>query len=1226
MKYSELIQFNPIESVIKLTSANEQEKAIELVKTYVMSDEMVNNIKYNMISQLKLEDAIDSKGIFLIGNYGTGKSHLMSLISSVAEDENMLNYVQNKKFIEEAKSIAGKFETLRIEIGATKMSLRNIIFQKIKEDFKIRGLDFEFPDEKDVINNKGTIKHMMELFNCKYPGKGYLLVVDELLDYLRSRKTIEVRLSLGFMRELGEIAGESNFRVIFGLQEKLFNNPNFSFVSETLNQIKERYEQVAIQKNDTAYVVSERILKKTPEQKSIIREHLQKFTSLYNNMSADLESYVELYPIHPAYIDVFNKIYLIENRAILKNITEIIRRNFDNEISDEIPGIISFDSYWQFIKENLALHTDVNIKQVVDASESLEDIIKRSFPKKQYKLLALQIMNALSVHRLTTGDITIKSGLTAENLRDDLCLYIKGLPDQSSDTMQSIVQVVLRDIMTTVSGQFIEHNDDNGQYYLDTEKVVDYDEKIIQKAATIDDDKINNYFYDVIYYCMEWDQGEYVTNFKIYEHSLNWYSHNIFRRGYLFLGTPESRPTAQPPEDYYIYFVPPYGNDTYVDEKKDDEVFFIFKSTEEFKNELKLYSAALMLRDISDEKSKPSYKNKADNHKKKLIRYLNQNKNTCFDVIYKGDNKQLLSVMKENYKKENPFKETLDLVASLCLDEYFNKKYPEFPIFKTNITKRNQADAIRAAIDRFAGRKNQQANLLLESFGVINEDKVSSKYSKYTAFYIEELNKLSQNSVINFLDIYEESFSEYLDKQFKISYAWMPVIFISMVYSGNAVLMLKNGTLLTASNLDILPKTNVSDIYEFKYLCKPKDIRLAELIRLYEILGIPVGLINNPSERESGLNELLKKAEELSLKAAKGKSIINNNFTLWGEPLIAEHISSKYTESCKNILDMFSNFKIKYNTVAKLNNFNYSIEDIEKIAEDIENINLIYEYEKFRNTCKDNINYIMNLENVMLDKSFLIEKIKSVKTEFHNFRDNILVEKDGEKVAEEVNVILTSIKKEYINYYFEEHKKRRLSLREGKRKGEIINSIKLSNLKKLRVIDILSNSKLLDIERELSSLKVCYELTVDLLKDNCFCTKCNFIINNNDNIVKGRLDNIENNIENLFNEWSKTLITTISDPLVLEQKKYLNTDQQILIDNVIKENKLPDTIDGYFIKTIQTLLEGFEPVTIDSKDLISKLDSIGPVDLATFKKKIDIIISEYTKGKDIHKLRMVVKR
>jgi len=390
MKYADLISFNPIESIIQLTSANDVDKEAELVRSYVMSDDMADKLKNNMLSQLRLDEVVDNKGVLLVGNYGTGKSHLMSLISAVAHDSSYLNSVQNKQFAADAACIAGKFEVLRIEIGAVQMSLRNIILNKVQQDFKDRGLSFSFPDERDIITNKEVLLNMMEIFASKYADRGYIIVVDEFLDYLGGRKEQEVKLDLGFMRELGEIIKSSRLRVIFGVQEKLFDNPNFAFVSQTLNRVKDRFEQVIIRKEDTAYVVSERILKKTPEQKALIREHLQKFCSLYSNMSERMEEYVDLFPIHPSYIDVFNKIYIIENRHILKNISEIIRRIIDEEVTSDAPGVISFDTYWGFIKENLALRTDANIKEVVDKSEMLEDIVNRAFPKKLYKSLTMR--------------------------------------------------------------------------------------------------------------------------------------------------------------------------------------------------------------------------------------------------------------------------------------------------------------------------------------------------------------------------------------------------------------------------------------------------------------------------------------------------------------------------------------------------------------------------------------------------------------------------------------------------------------------------------------------------------------------------------------------------------------------------------------------------------------------------------------------------------------------
>ena len=47
----------------------------------------------------------------------------MSVISAIATDADNVQYLQNKKFAEQVKPIAGKFEVLRIEIGGVVMPL-----------------------------------------------------------------------------------------------------------------------------------------------------------------------------------------------------------------------------------------------------------------------------------------------------------------------------------------------------------------------------------------------------------------------------------------------------------------------------------------------------------------------------------------------------------------------------------------------------------------------------------------------------------------------------------------------------------------------------------------------------------------------------------------------------------------------------------------------------------------------------------------------------------------------------------------------------------------------------------------------------------------------------------------------------------------------------------------------------------------------------------------------
>jgi energy-coupling factor transporter ATP-binding protein EcfA2 len=558
MKYGELIQFDPIETVIQIRDANDAGKAAKLIQSYVMSDDMAEMINQKILSELKLDEVIDNKGVLLVGNYGTGKSHLMSVISGVAEDKDNLQYLRNKAFAGYMEPLAGRFEVLRIEIGAVRTYLRDIILGELEKDLARRGINYKFPSADKITGNKDALNEMMLLFEQKYGQKGYLLVIDELLDYLKSRTEMDLMLELGFLRELGEFIKNSRFRVICGVQEALFDNPSFTFVANTLLKVKDRFEQAIIRREDIAYVVSERILKKNPEQKAKIREHLIKFCPLYQNMNERLEEFVELFPIHPAYIETFQRVYLAEKREVLKTISATVKSIVKEEVPKDQPGVKSYDTYWKYIKENMAKKVEPEIKEVLEKSSVLEDIINRSFTKPAYKPLALQAIYALSVHRLTTGSLDVKAGLTAQNLKDDLLLFID-TPVKEEEFLLTTVQTVMRAIIETVSGQFIEYNKDNEQYYLDLTKIIDYDAKIEQKANVLHESQLNTYFYALIYDLLDWESAELFTGHKIYEYFLNWDEKNIFRQGYLFMGESNERPTAQPPRDFYVYFLPPYG-------------------------------------------------------------------------------------------------------------------------------------------------------------------------------------------------------------------------------------------------------------------------------------------------------------------------------------------------------------------------------------------------------------------------------------------------------------------------------------------------------------------------------------------------------------------------------------------------------------------------------------------------------------------------------------------
>jgi hypothetical protein len=62
MKYQDLVQFDPIETVIQLRDADDVRAAKELIATYVISEEMAEKLTAVVFPQLQFERPADNRG------------------------------------------------------------------------------------------------------------------------------------------------------------------------------------------------------------------------------------------------------------------------------------------------------------------------------------------------------------------------------------------------------------------------------------------------------------------------------------------------------------------------------------------------------------------------------------------------------------------------------------------------------------------------------------------------------------------------------------------------------------------------------------------------------------------------------------------------------------------------------------------------------------------------------------------------------------------------------------------------------------------------------------------------------------------------------------------------------------------------------------------------------------------------------------------------------------
>lgn len=1242
MKYKDLIQFEPIESVVQLRDADEDTAARRLVQTYVISDEMADKLINIVIPQLQFDQPVDNKGLMVVGNYGTGKSHLMSVISALAENSELACDVSDSTVAGAAKQIAGRFKVVRTEIGATTMSLRDIVVAELEEHLAAFGVTYTFPSAAQVPNNKRAFEDMMAAFHQEYPDQGLLLVVDELLDYLCTRKDQEIRLDLNFLREVGEVCKDLRFRFIAGVQEAIFESPRFAFVADILRRVKDRFEQILIVRKDVKFVVSERLLRKTGEQQAKIQEYLLPFSKFYGRMNERMDEFVRLFPVHPDYIDTFERIIAAEKREILKTLSLSMKKLLNQDVPADQPGLIAYDNYWANLCENPSFRAVPDIKAVIDCSQVLEARIQQAFTRPAYQPMALRLIHALSVHRLTTGDIYLPLGATAAELRDSLCLYQPGIEELGGDPaadLLSQVETVLREIHKTVSGQFISSNPDNGQYYLDLKKTDDFDAHIEKRADTIDNSKLDRYYYEALKRVMECTDQTYVSGYKIWPHELEWLERKAARQGYLFFGAPNERSTAVPPRDFYLYFIQPFDAPHFKDEKKPDEVFMrLTNVNEDFRTALKNYAAALELASNSSGHPKSTYVSKASNFLRDLVKWLQQNMITAFEVTYQGRTKPLVEWAKGKSIRQLSgiapderinFRDLINTIAAVCLEPYFQDQAPHYPFFSVLVTAANRAQAAQDALRTIAGQKpTKQAIAVLDALELLDGDRIDPNGSKYAQHILNAVNKKGPGQVINRSELIQDILGvEYLAPQtLRLEPEWVVVVTAAMVYSGDLVLAIP-GKKFDATDLPQLAGTNIEELTYFKHIERPKDWNLPALKALFELLGLAPGLAQLVTQgKDEPVQQLQKAITETVERLVLMQQTFQKGLVFWGCSLIAQDEAQMLRvrlDETKNFLELLQ----AYNSPGKLKNFRYNVEEVKGHTD---SLNQLAELEALQGLITDlgsTASYLSTAEAILPADHDWIKKMKAV-------REKVLEQigdsskRNTAAFRQESQLHLSALKKEYLQVYLALHTKVRLGINEDERKARLMGDERLKALQKLSTIDLMPLQQLSDYQNRLVGLKSCFALTEHELNVAPVCSHCNYqpTVEPAPAPANSLLDELDDELDKLVEDWTQTLLTNLEDPTTRANLDLLKPEQRRLVDRFIKRRSLPERLDQDFIYALQEVLSGLLKVTVKIGDLHAALLAGGsPATPAEIKKRFNEYLDELTKGKEAGKVRIVLE-
>ena len=1242
MKYGDLIQFEPIESVVQLRDADEAAAARQLVQTYVISAEMAERLVHLVVPQLQFDQPLDNKGLLIVGNYGTGKSHLMSVISALAEDGDLADYLSDKSVASAASKISGRFKVVRTEIGATTMSLRDILVAELEEHLAAMGVSFSFPAADRVSNNKRAFEEMMTAFHEEYPDHGLLLVVDELLDYLRSRKDQELILDLNFLREIGEVCKDLRFRFMAGIQEAIFDSPRFAFVADSIRRVKDRFEQILIARKDVKYVVAERLLKKSADQQVKIREYLTPFARFYDRMNERMDEFVSLFPVHPDYIDTFERVTAVEKREVLKTLSLAMKKLLDQEVPTDRPGVIAYDGYWTTLRENPSFRAVPDIKAVIDCSQVLESRIQQAFTRPVYKPMAIQVIHALSVHRLTTGDIHASLGATAEELRDSLCLFQPGIEElggEPADDLLSQVETVLREIHKTVSGQFISSNPDNRQYYLDLKKTDDYDALIEKRAESLEASQLDRYFYEALRRVMECTDQTYVTGYKIWQHEIEWLERKAARQGYLFFGAPNERSTAVPPRDFYLYFIQPFDAPHFKNEKKPDELFFNLKNRdEEFLTALRNYAAALDLVSTASGHAKSTYESKASNYLRDLVQWLQKNMTSAFEVTWQGRAKPLVEWVEGKSIRELSgigsherinFRDLVNTIAGICLATSFQDQAPEYPFFLVLITSANRTQAAQDALRFIAGQsRTRQATAVLDALELLDGDRIDTTSSRYAKYIIEIVKKKGSGQVVNRSELIQDAHGvEYLAPlSLRLEPEWAVVVLAALVYSGEVVLAIP-GKKFDATGLAPLAGTSIDELVQFKHIEPPKEWNLPALKALFELLGLTPGMAQLITQgKDEPVQELQKTVTHTVEQLVLVQQNMQSGLVFWGRSLLAEDEITKLRmklDETKGFLESLQ----AYTTTGKLKNFRYSAVEVTAHQEGLAELSEIKSLAELVADLGGTASYLSTAEAVLPTGHEWIDKMKAA-------RDDVLAQigdpakRSAAAFRQQTQRRLGDLKKNYLLVYLPMHSKARLGVNEDKRKAKLLGDDRLRELQKLSTIDLMPHQHLMDLQNRLVGLKSCFALTEQELEASPVCPHCSFKPGAEPPAASAaaQLDALDDELDKLVENWTQTLLANLEDPTTRENLSLLKPEPRKLVDNFMAKRTLPDPLDQDFIHALQEVLSGLIRISVQISDVRNALLAGGsPATPAEMRKRFEEYLEGLTRGKELAKVRIVLE-
>jgi len=443
-------------------------------------------------------------------------------------------------------------------------------------------------------------------------------------------------------------------------------------------------------------------------------------------------------------------------------------------------------------------------------------------------------------------------------------------------------------------------------------------------------------------------------------------------------------------------------------------------------------------------------------------------------------------------------------------------------------------------------------------------------------------------------------------------------------HGGDLVLALPGGQRIDAASLGETARRPLRELLAFRHIERPRDLPLAALLELCQLLGLAEGLIRDPNQREDGVRAIQRAVERELARVVQTQQLVSRGLLLWNSALLEGAVLNdvqRTLDAYKHLLEGLRPFT----TVGKLKNLRLTAAEFaaQRPARQLQ-----AELEAFADLVQD----LQPLTAYLTTAQAVLPTEHPFRTTVQTAQNAYLAalrdpqRRSAPELRAQVRAALLHLKQTYATDYVALHREARLSATQDEAKKRLSNASHLHHMRVLAHISLLPRAQLDAFQAELGRLTPCFGLSVDDLRDSPVCPRCGYrpIEEPTPEGVATALTRLATELETLFTSWVGALRENLCDPLVTDSLALWNDAALRGSIRAVRDGEpLPDPLPAAWAVAVNTILAGLERLNLSRDDLLTAIGS-APLTCDEFEARVRQFLATQLQGRDPKRVRLVL--